>query len=357
MKRIASSFATLALLFVGACGDQTSTISGPMPAASPRFNLAGGTSQQFCSTTGTTSNVTVTGGSNAADLADPTGFVPGQGFVPWTGAGANVGGDATVNWVVPFGARAANNSRSANIDATDNISYTYSIGFTVPAGFTASLSGLVLRDNSVMTDLDGTSIGSEAHNHTKANFGAGGAGNGPSPLAISASNIAAGAHTVHFVVWNEDLLNDPGNGGHAFPSTLRGAANPTGIIFCFTVIPTPIVVVTPEGCSPGYYKKHDMPGGNLLLSDVFDNDGTSGVTLKQSLDFKGGPSLQDAKNVLLRQAAAAYANSIRLSPNYPLTTAQVVAQTNAALASGNRDTILAFSTVLDGYNNLEGPRC
>ena len=71
-----------------------------------------------------------------------------------------------------------------------------------------------------------------------------------------------------------------------------------------------------------------MPGGTLLLSDVFDNDGTSGVTLKQSLGFSGGPTLQDAKNVLLRQAAAAYANSIRLAPNYPLTTAQVVSQTN-----------------------------
>ena len=179
----------------------------------------------------------MTGGSNAADLADANGFVPGQAFVPWTGTGGDVG-NATANWVVPFGARTANNNRSANIDATDNISYTYSIGFTVPAGFTASLSGLVLRDNSVMTDLDGTSIGSEAHNDNKANFGAAGAGNAPSPLGISASNIAAGAHTVHFVVWNEDLLNDPGNAGHPFPSTLRGAPNPTGVLFCFTVTPS-----------------------------------------------------------------------------------------------------------------------
>jgi hypothetical protein len=118
-----------------------------------------------------------------------------------------------------------------------------------------------------------------------------------------------------------------------------------------------VVVNPPEGCSPGYYKKHEMPGGNLTLGSLFTNTGTaSGVTLKAALDFKGGPTLQDAKNVLLRQAAAAYANSIRLA-GYPLTTAQVIAQTNAALASGDRDTILAFAAVLDADNNLEGPNC
>jgi len=216
----------LALLFVGACGEQSS-VTGPRPAASPRFLLSQGTPQTFCSATGTTSNVTVTGGAGTGGPALPNGVVPGQASVPWTGNGSNVG-DASANWVVPF--------TGANIDAPDNTTYTYSIGFTVPTGYTASLSGLVLRDNSVATTLDGANIGSEAHNNSKSNFGA--AGFTPTPLAISATNIAAGAHTVSFAVWNEDLLAL--NGNHAYPSALRTAPNPTGILFCFTVTPTPI---------------------------------------------------------------------------------------------------------------------
>jgi hypothetical protein len=30
---------------------------------------------------------------------------------------------------------------------------------------------------------------------------------------------------------------------------------------------------------------------------------------------------------------------------------------NAALASGNKGTILALATTLDGFNSLEGPLC
>jgi hypothetical protein len=120
-----------------------------------------------------------------------------------------------------------------------------------------------------------------------------------------------------------------------------------------------VVVAPPEGCSPGYYKKRPQPASGQFIGSTFTNSGYpagSGPTLQDALNFKGGPSLQDAKNVLLRQAAAAYFNSQRLS-GYPLTTAQVVANVNAALASGDRNTILSYSDVLDGDNNLEGPRC
>jgi hypothetical protein len=141
----------------------------------------------------------------------------------------------------------------------------------------------------------------------------------------------------------------PANGASYFINSIHGVR----LTFNNEHVASP-----PEGCSPGYYKKHDMPGGNLTFAAAgFTNTGTAAnVTLKASLDFSGGPTLQDAKNVLLRQAAAAYANSIRLA-GYPLSTAQVIAQTNAALATNDRDTILAFAAVLDGYNNLEGPNC
>jgi hypothetical protein len=82
----------------------------------------------------------------------------------------------------------------------------------------------------------------------------------------------------------------------------------------------------------------------------FTNTGwPSGTTLLAALSFQGGSTVQDAKNILLRAAAAAYLNS--LAVDYPLTTAQVVSMVNAALASGDRDTILALASVLDANNN------
>lgn len=121
--------------------------------------------------------------------------------------------------------------------------------------------------------------------------------------------------------------------------------------------PTPPPTGT-EGCSPGYYKKHIQPLASSTFGALgFVGTGQQNVTLQVALTYSGGPTLQDAKNVLLRQAAAAYLNSVRLSGAYPLTTAQVVAGVNAALASNDRQTILDYAATLDGYNNLEGPRC
>jgi hypothetical protein len=44
-------------------------------------------------------------------------------------------------------------------------------------------------------------------------------------------------------------------------------------------------------------------------------------------------------------------NSSSSGVDYPLTTAQVIAQVNAALATGDRDTILELATDLDRKNN------
>jgi hypothetical protein len=41
--------------------------------------------------------------------------------------------------------------------------------------------------------------------------------------------------------------------------------------------------------------------------------------------------------------------------SYPLTTAQVIAAVNAALASGNRTTMLALANQLDTHNNRGCP--
>jgi hypothetical protein len=64
------------------------------------------------------------------------------------------------------------------------------------------------------------------------------------------------------------------------------------------------------------------------------------------LNFTGG----NAQRTLLRSAVAALLNATL--GGYPLTTTQVINEVNAALASGNRQTILAEATRLDNFNNL-----
>ncbi len=89
------------------------------------------------------------------------------------------------------------------------------------------------------------------------------------------------------------------------------------------------------------------------MFDVPDSFGLDNVTLLQALSFQGGSSTKEAAQILLRAAVAALLNST--SVDYPLTTAQVIAEVNAALASGDRSTILAEATRLDTFNNLGCP--
>jgi hypothetical protein len=72
--------------------------------------------------------------------------------------------------------------------------------------------------------------------------------------------------------------------------------------------------------------------------------------LLQALSFQGGNTLCGGAEILLRAAAAAYLNSLRVA--YPLTSGQVIADVNAALASCDRPTIVAEAGVLDKNNNL-----
>lgn len=133
--------------------------------------------------------------------------------------------------------------------------------------------------------------------------------------------------------------------------------------YIFSVVPIiPPPPVENHGCTLGFWKNHTAdwhtytPG--TLVGSVFANTGTaSGSTLLEALSFGGGPTVQDAKNLLLKQAVAALLNSTTPGMNYPLTTAQVIAQVNAAMATNNRATILALANTLDGFNSLEGPLC
>jgi hypothetical protein len=118
----------------------------------------------------------------------------------------------------------------------------------------------------------------------------------------------------------------------------------------------------PQGCTPGFWKQDFHFGfwsGYLPsqpVSTVFIGALSSlgSETLLAALQGNGGPGLEGAEQILLRAAVAALLNSKSGSIAFPYTTAQVVTLTNAALATGNRNTILALASVLDGANNGVG---
>ena len=117
-----------------------------------------------------------------------------------------------------------------------------------------------------------------------------------------------------------------------------------------------------EGCTPGFWKNHPQAWvgftPNQTLESVFDVPDASGldtVSLRAALGFPGGSGTVGASRILLRAAVAAALNSASPAVDYPLTTAEVIAQVNAALASADRSTILALATQLDTSNNLGCP--
>jgi hypothetical protein len=77
----------------------------------------------------------------------------------------------------------------------------------------------------------------------------------------------------------------------------------------------------------------------------------SSTTLLQGLSFNGGNGADGASRILLRAAVAAILNAANEDVDYQYTSAQITSRVNAALASGDRATILALATDLDRANN------
>jgi hypothetical protein len=117
-----------------------------------------------------------------------------------------------------------------------------------------------------------------------------------------------------------------------------------------------------EGCTPGFWKNHPEAWEGTgfaidqTLDDVFDPAGLgdlAGTSLLDALSFGGGPTVTDAKQILLRHAVAALVNSV--SVDFGMTTADVIATVNAALASDDRSTILAAADALAALNEAGCP--
>jgi hypothetical protein len=128
-----------------------------------------------------------------------------------------------------------------------------------------------------------------------------------------------------------------------------------------------------QGCTPGFWKvqpKFDPPhcwcdryDPDDLIGDVFDIPATLGNdlqkksdgapdTLDEALAYGGGKGVEGAARNLLRSAVAAVLNACNDNVAYPMGEQEVIDAVNAALATLDRDTILALHAELDGYNNL-----
>lgn len=114
-----------------------------------------------------------------------------------------------------------------------------------------------------------------------------------------------------------------------------------------------------QGCSPGFYKSGHQGSPYVPNQSFFTTFGLpsgacglpSSYSLQNAIDNSGGEPVQ-----LARQGAAAYVNSIR-GIGYPLSTAQVISQVNAAFQGCDVSKMDALQTTLDGYNNIEGAAC
>ena len=124
-----------------------------------------------------------------------------------------------------------------------------------------------------------------------------------------------------------------------------------------TVVPTgPTPTSTPapvfEGCGHGFWKKpsrvwsgfsRDQTVGSVFAGLPGD---IASLTLSNALKQGGG-----GLNALMRQAVAGLLNAENPDIDYPLTTAQVIAMVNDAVASGDA-AIESLKDTLEGFNNL-----
>ena len=149
---------------------------------------------------------------------------------------------------------------------------------------------------------------------------------------------------------------------------------------CLLSTPAGATTVGPdEGCTPGYWKNHTASWQEYVpttpLSHLFTFPAAVSTfqseTMLTALNGGGGPGLNGATTILLRAATAAYLNAAHDSIGYPLRRLLpspfqpwasdprfangIHGAVNDALASLDRNTILALATTLDNANNLGCP--
>jgi len=132
-------------------------------------------------------------------------------------------------------------------------------------------------------------------------------------------------------------------------------------------IPAGAVNIGNEGCTPGYWKNHtenwEEYTVNSLLGNNFAIPGALAQfrddTFLEALNYGGGSGIQGAARILFRATVASYLNAAHEGVGYPYRRftdpGNLRAQVNAALASLDRQTMLALAAQLDKANNLGCP--
>ncbi|HYH28128.1 MAG TPA: hypothetical protein VEA19_05045 [Actinomycetota bacterium] len=130
-----------------------------------------------------------------------------------------------------------------------------------------------------------------------------------------------------------------------------------------------VTVGNGEACTPGFWKNHTNDwqeySTNTLVRNQFTalNDpaysSLTNLTFLQALQGGGGDNLIGAARILLRAAVTAFLNAAHDELSYPLRRDAtgfngedpIRSSVNDALASKDRDTILALASQLDAANN------
>jgi hypothetical protein len=149
---------------------------------------------------------------------------------------------------------------------------------------------------------------------------------------------------------------------------------------CMMAAPAGANFVGPDqGCTPGYWKNHSQSWEEYTTTTTVGSVWTFPASLasfktetfQQALQGGGGPGVNGAVTILLRAAVASYLNAANDSVGYPLRRWQpspfqpwasdprfangIRGAVIDALATQDRDTILALATTLDDANNLGCP--
>jgi hypothetical protein len=124
----------------------------------------------------------------------------------------------------------------------------------------------------------------------------------------------------------------------------------------------PLTLAPGQGCTPGYWKNHPVSWSTFWpsspVSSVFPASAAydlGSFVLIDGLAYRGGSDDRGAAEILLRAAIAALLNAAHPDVDYPRSTAQVLADVNAALTSDDRATMITLASALDRDNNLGCP--
>jgi hypothetical protein len=111
--------------------------------------------------------------------------------------------------------------------------------------------------------------------------------------------------------------------------------------------------VAARGRESAGYARGQTVDGVFGAASAFPNLATQ--SLLEALQGGGGPGTEGTAKILLRAAVAALLNAAYPDVPYPRTAAGVIADADGALASNDRNTMLALASAMDNDNNLGCP--